>query len=158
MSRMAAWPTGRARETSLAFGLLGWGALTLYWVAPWLLTSRAVQVPPWYLGGCVTLYVLGICFHFGADMQKHTALALRPDTLITDGMFSRCRNINYFGELLIYLGFGLLAMHWLPIAVLMLYVGAYWIPRMLAKDRSLSRYPEFAEYRRRTKLFLPFPL
>ena len=64
--------------------------------------------------------------------------------------------MNYFGELLIYLGFGLLAMHWLPVLVLGLFVVVIWIPNMLRKDRSLSRYAEFEEYERRSKFFLPF--
>jgi steroid 5-alpha reductase family enzyme len=144
------------RETSLWYGLVIWGGLTLYWIAPWLLVSRAVESPPWYLGMCVALYAVGVFLHFVADMQKYTALKLRPGHLITDGMFARCRNPNYLGELLIYLGFGLLARHWVPIVVLALFVGVVWVPNMLRKDRSLSRYPEFEEYRRRSKLFVPF--
>ena len=80
---------------------------------------------------------------------------MRPGSLITDGMFSLCRNPNYFGELLIYSSFCLLAMHWLPVALLALWVGTVWIPRMLKKDRSLSRYAGFAAYKQRTKLFIP---
>jgi protein-S-isoprenylcysteine O-methyltransferase Ste14 len=89
-------------------------------------------------------------------MQKHVALSLRPDQLITDGMFARTRNINYFGELLIYSGFGLLAMHWLPIAILLLWVIAIWLPRMRKKDRILAQHEGFEAYRKRTKLFIPF--
>lgn len=143
-------------ETGWAYGLLIWGGLTLYWIAPWLLTARGVQAPPWYLAFCVTLYTLGVFFHFSADMQKHTALTRRPGHLIRDGLMAHCRNINYFGELLIYLGFGLLAMHWLPLVILLLFVLVVWLPNMRRKDRSLARYPEFDEYRRRSKLFIPF--
>jgi steroid 5-alpha reductase family enzyme len=50
-------------------------------------------------------------------MQKYVSLQLNPGQLISNGFFQRTRNINYFGELLIYAGFGLLAMHWLPIAI-----------------------------------------
>jgi len=143
------------QRTGLGYGLVIWGGLTLYWIAPWLLTSRGVVAPGWYAGVCISLYVFGVFFHFASDMQKHTALRLHPG-LITDGLFACVRNPNYFGELLIYLGFGLLAMHWLPLVVIALFVVFVWLPNMRRKDRSLARYDGFKAYRRRTKLFLPF--
>jgi steroid 5-alpha reductase family enzyme len=143
------------QPTGWGFGLLIWTGLTLYWIAPWLLAARGVQAPPWLLGLCVSLYAFGVFFHFASDMQKHTALTLRP-ALITDGLFALSRNPNYFGELLIYLGFGLLAMHWAPVAVIALFIAVYWLPRMRKKDRSLARYPDFATYKERTRLFIPF--
>lgn len=143
-------------ETGLGYGLVIWAFLTLYWIAPWIITSQGVQAPVWYLGLCVSVYVFGVFLHFTADMQKHEALKLQPGRLITDGLLAYSRNINYFGELLIYLGFGLLAMHWLPIAVLALALAAVWVPNMLQKERSLARYPEFDAYKRRSKFFIPF--
>ena len=144
------------QPASLVFGLAIWAGLSLYWVAPWIITSQGVMPPEWYLAGCIAAFAIGVFFHFPADMQKYQALRLSPGRLIADGMFSLCRNPNYFGELLIYGSFSLLAMHWLPLAILALWVGAVWVPRMLKKDRSLSRYPGFADYRERTKLFIPF--
>jgi protein-S-isoprenylcysteine O-methyltransferase Ste14 len=144
------------QSCSLAYGLVIWAGLCLYWVAPWLIMSQGIQTPAWYLGMCVFLYAMGVFLHFSADMQKYIALKEKPGHLITDGLFSRVRNMNYFGELLIYSGFGLLAMHWLPLLILLAWVFFVWTPRMLRKDRSLSRYPEFADYRARTKLFIPF--
>lgn len=143
------------QDTNIGYGLVIWGGLTLYWVAPWLIMSQGIQDPPWYLALCVSIYAFGVFFHFAADMQKHTALALGPG-LITTGMFALCRNPNYFGELLIYLGFGLLAIHWLPVLILALFVAVVWLPNMRRKDRSLSRYAEFAAYARQVKLFIPF--
>ena len=105
------------QSTGLGYDLVIWGGLTLYWIAPWSLAARDIHAPGWYLVCCVSLYVLGVFLHFAADMQKHTALKLRPNQLITDGLWARCRNPNYFGEFLIYAGFGLLAMHWLPLVV-----------------------------------------
>jgi protein-S-isoprenylcysteine O-methyltransferase Ste14 len=145
------------QSTGLGYGLVIWASLTLYWIAPWLLTSRGIQAPAWYLGLCASLYAFGVFFHFASDMQKHSALKRQPG-LVTDGFFALCRNPNYFGELLIYLGFGLLAMHWLPLVIILLYLGLVWLPNMRKKDRSLSRYAEFTEYKNSTKLFIPFLL
>lgn len=146
------------RRTGLAYGLVIWAALTLYWIAPWIITSRDVQAPAPWLAACVALALVGTFLHFAADLQKHTTLRLQPGVLITDGLFCRCRNPNYLGELLLYLAFALLARHWLPLVVLAAMVGAVWVPNMLRKDRSLSRYPDFAEYRRRSALLIPFVL
>ena len=59
------------------------------------------------------------------------------------------------GELLIYLGFQLLAMDPLPLVFLSLMVVGYWVPNMRAKDASLARYAEFAAWKARTWCFLP---
>ena len=73
-------------------------------------------------------------------------------------MFRHCRNINYFGELLIYLGFSLLAMHWVPIACLAAMMILVWFPNMRRKDRSLARYPEFEKLPKTELPFYPLPL
>jgi steroid 5-alpha reductase family enzyme len=144
------------QPTTLGYGLVIWAGLTLYWIAPWLITSQNVQAPPWYLGLCIAIYALGVFWHFASDMQKTMFLKLNPGHLMTDGLWSRLRNPNYFGELLIYLGFGLLARHWAPLIVILLFVLIVWLPNMRRKDRSLARYPDFASYKARSKLFLPF--
>jgi len=144
------------QPTSLAYGLVIWAGLSLYWIAPWLITSQNVQAPPWYLALCIAIYAVGVFWHFASDMQKSIFLRLKPGHLMTDGLWSRLRNPNYFGELLIYLGFGLLAMHWAPLSVILLFVLIIWLPNMRRKDRSLARYPDFPSYKARSKLFLPF--
>lgn len=144
------------QPTSLGYGLVIWGALSLYWSAPYLITSRNLQVPPWMLAMCVSLYTFGVFFHFASDMQKHVHLALKPGKLFTDGLWSFSRNPNYFGELLIYLGFTSLAMHYFPLLALFAMVGAVWIPNMWRKEKSLSRYPEFAAWKKKSGLIFPF--
>lgn len=144
------------RPTGLAYGLVIWGGLALYLVAPWIITSQAVQAPAWLLGLAVGLFGFGVFFHFAGDMQKHTSLKLQPGRLIVDGLMSLSHNINYFGEFLIYTAFALLAMHWAPFAVLALYLAIIWIPNMVRKERMLSTMEGYAEYKRKSKIFFPF--
>jgi len=144
------------QKCSLWYGLYLWFGLALYWISPWLLTMRGVRAPAWYQATCVSMYAVGVFLHFVADMQKHVALTIRPEHMVMDGLFSRCRNINYFGELLIYSGFGLLAMHWAPAAVLAFFLLVIWLPNMRRKDRSLSRYPQFADWKKSSSFFIPF--
>lgn len=142
--------------TNLGFALVIWGSLSLYWISPYILTSRSVQVPAWYLALCISMFVFGVFFHFVTDMQKYVYLQLQPNQLITEGMMARVRNMNYFGELLIYLALALMAAHLLPLILLLVWILFYWLPNMRKKDHSLSRYASFSEYKRRTKLFIPY--
>jgi steroid 5-alpha reductase family enzyme len=142
------------QRTGIGYGFVIWGGLSLYWITPVLIAMWDINPPPWYLALAISLYSFGVFFHFAADMQKHVMLSLRPG-LITSGLWARLRNPNYFGELLIYLGFSMLAMHWIPLAALAAFVLIIWIPNMLRKDKSISRYPEFLDYQRRTRRFIP---
>jgi protein-S-isoprenylcysteine O-methyltransferase Ste14 len=144
------------RPATWRFALIAWGGLSVYWVAPWLLTWRAVQAPPWYLAVCISLWGFGVFLHFASDMQKHMWLRLRPGELLTEGLWARVRNPNYLGELLIYLAFALLAMHWLPPLLLLAFIVIYWLPNMRRKDASLARYAEFEGYKRRSKMLVPW--
>ncbi|MBA3545686.1 MAG: DUF1295 domain-containing protein [Nannocystis sp.] len=144
------------RPVSWALGLQTWAFLTLYWVSPYLITSRDLHAAPWLLGLCVAMWGVGIWLHFVSDMQKHMHLKLAPGTLLTEGLWRRCRNPNYLGELLVYLPFCLLGMHWAPMLVLGTALFGIWLPNMLRKDRSLARYPAFAEWKRGSWLLVPY--
>ena len=143
-------------KCSIWYGLLILFGLSLYWIAPYIIISQNVQSPNWYITMCISMYTLGVFFHFTSDMQKYIQLKYNPGHLITEGMFSRIRNINYLGELLIYLGFSLLAMHWIPIAALFSFIIIIWIPNMIKKDKSLSRYEQFNDYKNKSNSFFPF--
>jgi steroid 5-alpha reductase family enzyme len=146
------------QPATLVVGLSVWVILSLYWIAPWLITVQARKAPAWYLALCIAIYTFGIFFHFVSDMQKHVALELRPNRLVKEGLWRKLRNPNYFGELLVYLGFGLLAMHRLPPLALALVVAVVWVSNMLKKDRSLSRYPDYAAYKASSKWLIPLVL
>jgi len=141
-------------KCSIWYGLLIWFGLSLYWIAPYLIITQNIQPPNWYIAMCISMYIFGVFFHFTSDMQKFIQLKYHPNNLITDVMF--IRNVNYLGELLIYLGFSLLAMHWAPIIALISFIIIIWIPNMFKKDKSLSKYENFEDYKKNTNIFFPF--
>ena len=143
-------------KCSIWYGLYIWGGLTLYWISPFIIMSTPINNSPMFLGLLVFMFTIGVFFHFASDMQKHAYLKLKPGELITDGLMERCRNTNYFGELLIYLSFALMSWHWIPVVVLGSFMIVIWLPNMHRKDQSLSRYPEYADYKKRTSLLIPF--
>ena len=143
-------------KCSVWYGLLIWFGLSLYWIAPYIIITDSIESSNWYIAMCISIYIFGVFFHFTSDMQKFIQLHYNPNNLITDVMFSRTRNINYLGELLIYLGFSLLAMHWAPIIALISFIIIIWIPNMFKKDKSLSKYENFEDYKKNTNIFFPF--
>jgi hypothetical protein len=145
------------RPATFSRAALIWTGLSLYWINPWLIVSgRAPFAPHWYYALCLTAYVFGVFLHFASDMQKHMWMKLNPGHLMTGGLWSVVRNPNYLGELLIYGGFTGLTASWAPFLILLGAILIEWLPNMWKKDSSLSRYPEFAAYAGRTKMFIPF--
>ena len=128
--------------------------LATYYVAPYLLISRHISVPPALVGLAVFVFTIGVFLHFVSDAQKYYTLQLRKG-LIREGLFRRMRNPNYLGEILIYLSYAILSMHWLPFAILAGWVFGFFARNMAAKDRSLSRHPGFEEYWKSSGLLFP---
>jgi protein-S-isoprenylcysteine O-methyltransferase Ste14 len=114
------------------------------------------MAPLWLLALSVSLNAFGTFFVFSGDMQKFTALKLHPGELITDGLFRLSRNINYFGEFLIYTAFALLPMIWFAFLPLAAFIITFWIPNMVRKEKVLAALPGFPEYKKNTRFFFPF--
>ena len=142
------------REVPIGLGIVGFAIVGLYWVAPFILISSGQVPPPPLIAAAISINIAGVFLHYTSDAQKYFTLKYRSG-LITEGFFVRCRNTNYLGEIFIYTSFAMLAMHWLPFVILAGFVGALFVPNMLKKDKSLSRYPEFAEYQTRSGLLFP---
>lgn len=141
-------------EVSLPKGMLIFMTVNLYWIAPFLLISSGTVPPLPVVAAAIALNILGVFLHFASDAQKYYTLKYHTG-LIAEGLFERCRNTNYLGEILIYTAFAMLAEHWLPFAILTGFISLVFIPNMVKKDRSLSRYPEFDDYQARSGLLLP---
>lgn len=137
------------RALLLTVGLLG------YWASPVLVCLSDTEAPPWLMGMCSAIFGVGVFMHFASDMQKHMHLSHRKGVLLTDGLWARTRNPNYLGELLIYVSFTALARHWLPVLLFASVIALEWVPNMLRKDKSLSRYDAFAAWKARSGLLFP---
>ncbi|MEO1428932.1 MAG: DUF1295 domain-containing protein [Cyanobacteria bacterium J06633_8] len=142
------------QEFPLTTGIFVFFLTCLYWVAPFILiSSKTIPSPP-LIAFSISINILGLFLHYSSDAQKYYTLKYKSG-LITEGFFARCRNTNYLGEIFIYLSFALLVQHWLPFVILGLFATLIFIPNMLKKDKSLSRYPEFEEYKANSGLLLP---
>ncbi|MGH8528550.1 MAG: methyltransferase family protein [Nevskiales bacterium] len=138
-------------------GVLGW-----YWVFGWLLISGTSDphypLPDnaWF-ALCISLCILGCVIMIAADAQKFFTLRVQRG-LITDGMHKYVRHPNYLGEMMIYGSFALMVWHWLPVIVLAwVWLGLFAV-NMHMKEASMSRYPEWAAYKKRSWWVLPFML
>lgn len=130
-----------------------------YWVFPWLLVSGVLgpghpQPTPALMAACTAVFAAGLTLMVGADAQKNATLAARPG-LITTGFYARMRHPNYLGEMLIYASFALMVRHWLPWVILVFIWTFVFMTNIAAQEVSLSRYPGWADYKRRTGLLLP---
>ena len=136
--------------------------LGLYWVFGWLLISRTSQ--PFYplpeavwFALCISLCLLGSVIMIAADAQKFYTLRLQRG-LITDGMHRWVRHPNYLGEMMIYGSFAMLVWHWFPVLVLAwVWLGLFAV-NMVMKEASMSRYPDWAAYKKRSWWLIPFLL
>ncbi|MGH8485096.1 MAG: methyltransferase family protein [Pseudomonas sp.] len=133
----------------LYLGLIAW-----YWVLPYLFISRHIEPGYPLLAACIAVHTFGVVLMVAADLQKNFILKLRKG-LISGGVFAYTRNPNYLGEILIYGTYAVLAAHWLGWAVVLWCWLGLFLPRMLAKDVSLSRHPGWAQYKARSGLLLP---
>ncbi len=148
------------RRVTIASGLyVFFGVLIWYWAFGWLLisgTSRPEYPLPDYawFSLCISLCILGSAIMIAADAQKFFTLRVRRG-LITDGMYRYIRHPNYLGEIMIYGSFAMMVWHWLPVVVLALVWTGLFAVNMVNKEASMSRYPEWAAYRRRSWWLLP---
>jgi steroid 5-alpha reductase family enzyme len=142
------------QEIPVGMGIFTFGMLLLYWVAPFILIGSGSEPPLPLVAAAISINLMGVFLHYASDAQKYYTLKYRPG-LITEGFFARCRNTNYLGEILIYLSFAMLAQHWLPFLILAGFSAGMFLPNMRKKDQSLSRYPEFADYKARSGFLLP---
>jgi protein-S-isoprenylcysteine O-methyltransferase Ste14 len=115
-------------------------------------TSAFLEFMRWKLGAyCFSLGILAFIF---CAVQIYGAKVLRKGA-VKSWLYSRIRHPQYLS--LAVAGFGLLTM-WPRIIILILYLGMLFIYYFLARweERQVqSKFPDYADYRRRTAMFIP---
>lgn len=129
--------------------LIGW-----YWLVPWLFISQQTQPENWVMFVAIAIHTIGISLMLSADCQKHFQLKYKKG-LMTNGVFKYTRNPNFLGEIMIYATYAILANHWIGYLVTG-YAFLYFFARMLRKDHSISRYPEWDEYAKASSILIPW--
>jgi len=126
-----------------------------HWISSWIVVNNQAPLQPLVVCVALCCYIMGMFFMYVADCQKYFLLRERKG-LIADGVFTHTRNPNYMGEILIYTGFCLLADSPVPWLICVSFWLSLFLPNMLAKDKSLSRYKEFAAYKARSGMVVPW--
>ncbi|MCX7593934.1 MAG: DUF1295 domain-containing protein [Fischerella sp.] len=101
------------------------------------------------------LYIFGSLINATADVQKLTAKQYGAG-LVRDNIWRFSRNINYFGDLLRYLSFSVVAgsiwAYLVPGAIFILY-----LQRMSQKEQAMSvKYQDYADYQQSSARLIPF--
>lgn len=114
--------------------------------APLSITATFIALP---------LFIFGTLINTAADVQKLTAKQYNAG-LVRDNIWRLSRNINYFGDLLRYLSFSVVAgsvwAYIVPSTITALY-----LQRISQKEQSMSsKYPEYTEYQKSSARLIPF--
>jgi protein-S-isoprenylcysteine O-methyltransferase Ste14 len=75
--------------------------------------------------------------------------------LITDGFFARVRHPNYLGEMLLYGSFAWVSQDPFSWAILFWVWGGLFLPYMLRKEASMSRYEGWKAYTKKASFLIP---
>lgn len=128
----------------LLYALPGYLAFTN--PVPLSFTATAIALP---------LYIFGSLINTSADVQKMTAKQ-EGAKLVSDGIWRFSRNINYFGDLMRYVSFSVVAgsiwAYIVPSAIALLY-----LQRIFQKEQTMGeKYTEYAEYQQSSRRLIPF--
>ena len=89
----------KQKATSLSILFISISVLGPYWIAPYLLITRKPIISNWVILSSIGIHTLGCVLMMASDTQKYWILKYQRG-LISNGWFSRCRNTNYYQQLL----------------------------------------------------------
>ena len=148
------------KKVTIGGGLMAFVlVLGLYWVFPYLLISGILGPDQklaslTVLTAAISLHTLGVVIMMTADCQKYFTLKYHQG-LIREGLFKYIRHPNYLGEIMLYASYAIIVQHWIPWAILAwVWIGVFLV-NILQKETSMSRYPEWADYKKQSGMLIP---
>ena len=148
------------KKVTIGGGLMAFVlVLGLYWVFPYLLISGILgpdqkMASLTILTAAISLHTLGVVIMMTADCQKYFTLKYHQG-LIREGLFKYIRHPNYLGEIMLYASYAIIIQHWIPWAILAwVWIGVFLV-NILQKEASMSRYPEWADYKKQSGMLIP---
>ena len=148
------------KKVTIGGGLMAFVlVLGLYWVFPYLLISGILgpdqkMASLTILTAAISLHTLGVVIMMTADCQKYFTLKYHQG-LIREGLFKYIRHPNYLGEIMLYASYAMIVQHWIPWAILAwVWIGVFLV-NILQKETSMSRYPEWANYKKKSSMLIP---
>jgi protein-S-isoprenylcysteine O-methyltransferase Ste14 len=148
------------KKVTIGGGLMAFVlVLGLYWVFPYLLISGILgpdqkMASLTVLTAAISVHTLGVVIMMTADCQKYFTLKYHQG-LIREGLFKHIRHPNYLGEIMLYASYAMIVQHWIPWAILAwVWIGVFLV-NILQKEASMSRYPEWAEYKKQSGMLIP---
>ncbi|MBD2776467.1 DUF1295 domain-containing protein [Iningainema tapete] len=127
----------------------------LYALPGYLAFTNPVPISMTAVAIALPLYTFGTLINATADVQKLTAKQFGTG-LVRDGIWRFSRNINYFGDLLRYTSFSVVAgslwAYVVPLAVTLIY-----LQRISQKEQAMSaKYQDYPEYQQSSTRLIPF--
>ena len=160
MIKEAAFPNKGLASTDLDTAATVFTSLLIflpgYWTIPLLALQNHEEASLILITIAITSYIIGIVIMMVSDCQTYWILKYRPGVLITEGMNTYIRHPNYTGEILLYSSFCLLSRHWISWMILLFSCTIVFFPFNMKKEKSLSRYPNWKEYRKMSGMYLPW--
>lgn len=125
-----------------------------YWVSPFLIIKNKVKLSNFKMFITISLHTFGCVTMMASDTQKYFVLKERKK-LINDGWFSKSRNINYLGEMMVYLSYALIGTSKIPYFILLYIWSILFYPNMKMKDKSILNKENGKKYIEHTNLLIP---
>lgn len=135
-------------------------AFALYFVGFALLGYGRASAPDWIDVIAIFLFIFGSFLNTGSELQRHFWKKHPENTgrLFTSGLFGYSMHINYFGDLLWVTAYAIITRN-LYAAIIPIFLFCFFVFFNIPKlDCYLwKKYtPQFDQYRRKTKSFIPF--